>query len=228
MWYRAGQSSFSIVTPGKNSINMATEVITDTLPALWTPYSGEDGIPLSPMPSSYPGQPTQASQVDATLGEGGGVTAEDETKYPTGIRFWLIILCNVLVLVFMELDSSIVSTAVPSITDEFHTVADVGWYSSAFRLCACAFAFMFGKIYQLFPLRPIFLTSIAIFMCGSLLRYCTTNLSLNSERTELTMGRSQAPLHRPPLSSLSAAPSVDWERPEPSRDVSICLFILCP
>lgn len=57
----------------------------------------------------------------------------------------------------------------PSITDEFRTVADVGWYSSAFRLCACSFAFMFGKMYKLFPLRPIFLTSIAIFMCGSLL-----------------------------------------------------------
>lgn len=99
----------------------------------------------------------------------GGATAEDETEYPTGIRFWLIILCNALALVFMGLDSSIVSTAVPSITDEFHTVADVGWYSSAFRLCACSFAFMFGKMYRLFPLRPIFLTSVAIFMCGSLL-----------------------------------------------------------
>ena len=148
---------------------MATEIITDTLPALWAPNSGEDGSLQSPMPSSQPGRPTQSFQVeDRTLGDS-GVTAEDETKYPTGIRFWLIIFCNALVLVFIEMDSSIVSTAVPSITDEFHTVADVGWYSSAFRLCACSFAFMFGKMYQLFPLRPIFLTSIAIFMCGSLL-----------------------------------------------------------
>lgn len=99
----------------------------------------------------------------------GIVAAEDETTYPTGVRFWLIMLCNALVLTFIGLDMSIVATAVPSITDEFHTVADVGWYSSAFRLCACSFAFMFGRIYTLFPLRPAFMASIAIFMLGSLM-----------------------------------------------------------
>lgn len=57
----------------------------------------------------------------------------------------------------------------PAITDDFHTVADVGWYSSALRLCASSFAFVFGKTYTLFPLRPVFLASVAIFMCGSLL-----------------------------------------------------------
>lgn len=81
----------------------------------------------------------------------------------------MIIFCNALVLVFMGLDTSIVSTAVPHITDDFHTVADVGWYSSALRLCSSGLAFMFGKIYTLFPLRPAYLTSVAIFMCGSLL-----------------------------------------------------------
>ncbi|KUI71864.1 Putative HC-toxin efflux carrier TOXA [Cytospora mali] len=126
------------------------------------------------MPSSHVGHPTQAFEVDNNsidrpLSAAGGATAEDETNYPTGIRFWLIILCNVLVLVLIGLDGNIISTAVPSITDEFHTVADVGWYSSAFRLCACSFAFVFGRMYTLFPLRPIFLTSIAVFMCGSLL-----------------------------------------------------------
>lgn len=99
----------------------------------------------------------------------GLVAAEDETNYPTGVRFWLIMLCNALVLTFIGLDMSIVATAVPSITDEFHTVADVGWYSSAFRLCACSFAFMFGRIYTLFPLRPTFMASIGIFMLGSLM-----------------------------------------------------------
>lgn len=151
---------------------MATEVTIETSPAVLRPSTSKDNNPQSLMSSSQPGLPTQTFQVDNSLSDGslsGGVTAEDETKYPTGIRFWLIILCNALVLVFIGIDSSIVSTAVPSITDEFHTVADVGWYSSAFRLCACSFAFMFGKMYKLFPLRPIFLTSIAIFMCGSLL-----------------------------------------------------------
>ena len=52
---------------------------------------------------------------------------------------------------------SIVAMAVPSITTDFHTVADVGWYLAAFRLCACSFQFMFGKLYKLFPVRSMFL-----------------------------------------------------------------------
>ncbi|KKY39836.1 putative efflux pump antibiotic resistance [Diaporthe ampelina] len=61
-------------------------------------------------------------------------------------------LCCAMVLTFIGLDMSIVATAVPSITDDFHTVADVGWSSSAFRLCACSFAF-----------------TIVVFMLGSLM-----------------------------------------------------------
>lgn len=119
-----------------------------------------------------PGQPTETLHIDdSSQGNpsSGANEAEDETKYPTGIQFWLIIFCIALVLIFMGLDNSIVSTAVPHITDNFHTIADVGWYSSALRLCSSSFAFMFGKVYTLFPLRPVFLGSLATIMCGSLL-----------------------------------------------------------
>lgn len=62
-----------------------------------------------------------------------------------------------------------------SITDHFHTVADVGWYSSAFRLCSCAFQFIFGKLYKLFSVKRIFLLAQVIFLVGSLL--CSTAAS---------------------------------------------------
>ena len=92
-----------------------------------------------------------------------------EAGYPTGVKFWLIILTSAAVLVLGGLDTNIVATAVPSITDHFHTVADVGWYSSAFRLCACAFQFLFGKAYKLFSVKRVFLLANAIFLVGSLL-----------------------------------------------------------
>lgn len=147
---------------------MATEVIQIPLPAVSeTPTHKDDASPFS-----RPGRPIEPMRIEDNPSDGpssGIVAAEDETTYPTGIRFWLIMLCNALVLTFIGLDMSIVATAVPSITDEFHTVADVGWYSSAFRLCACSFAFIFGRIYTLFPLRPTFMASIGIFMLGSLM-----------------------------------------------------------
>lgn len=147
---------------------MATEVLQISLPAASeTPSHKDDASPFS-----RPGRPTEPLRIEDNPPDGpssGVVAAEDETSYPTGIRFWLIMLCNAMVLAFIGLDMSIVATAVPSITDEFHTVADVGWYSSAFRLCACSFAFMFGRVYTLFPLRPAFMGSIVVFMLGSLM-----------------------------------------------------------
>ncbi|EED23298.1 efflux pump antibiotic resistance protein, putative [Talaromyces stipitatus ATCC 10500] len=92
-----------------------------------------------------------------------------ETSYPTGAKLWLLMLNLAAVLILISIDMNIVATAVPSITDHFHTVADVGWYSSAFRLCQCAFQFMFGRAYKLFSIKCVFLLANVISMVGSVL-----------------------------------------------------------
>lgn len=74
---------------------------------------------------------------------------EEETIYPTGPKLWLTLatLCVtmflrglVLSLHVIQLDEgiaddfqdlTIVAVAVPSLTDEFKTVADIGWYNAA-------------------------------------------------------------------------------------------------
>lgn len=150
---------------------MSTEVIT-TIPDPVFLQKYNDDPTSSKNIKVQPGKPAETLHIDDRsrgVTSSGANEAEDETKYPTGIQFWLIIICIALVLIFLGLDNSIVSTAVPRITDDFHTIADVGWYSSALRLCASSFAFMFGKVYTLFPLRPVFLGSLATYMCGSLL-----------------------------------------------------------
>ena len=111
-----------------------------------------------------------------------------QPEYPTGAKFWLIILTVGAVLVLTCIDMNIVATAVPSITDHFHTVADVGWYSSAFRLCVCAFQFVFGKAYTLFSVKRVFLLANAISIAGSLL--CGTAIT----STMLVVGRAVAGL----------------------------------
>ncbi|KAF7516901.1 hypothetical protein PCG10_001731 [Penicillium crustosum] len=102
-------------------------------------------------------------------------TTDTQANYPTGTKFWFTIIALCVVLILGGLDANIVATAVPSITNHFHTVADVGWYSSAFRLCTCAFQFGFAKLYKLFSIKTIFLISIVIFLVGSLL--CATAAS---------------------------------------------------
>lgn len=100
---------------------------------------------------------------------------DSEPNYPTGTKFWLTMMSLWLILILGGLDANIVATAVPSITNHFHTSADVGWYASAFRLCTCAFQFAFAKLYTHFSTKVIFLMSNVIFFIGSLL--CATAAS---------------------------------------------------
>lgn len=92
------------------------------------------------------------------------------------------------VLILSSIDMNIIATAVPSITDYFHTVADVGWYSSTFRLCQCSFQFVFGKAYKLFSIKTVFLLANAISIAGSLL------CGAASTSTMLVVGRAVAGL----------------------------------
>ena len=69
----------------------------------------------------------------------------------------------------VALDMTIVATAIPRITDEFHSLNQVGWYGSAFFLTVGAFQSTWGKAYKYFPLKTAFLIAISIFELGSLL-----------------------------------------------------------
>lgn len=101
--------------------------------------------------------------------QSGRTEVEDESLYPTGAKLNLILLSIGLVLILAGMDSSIVAIAVPAMTDHWHTVRDVGWYSAAYRLCMCSFQFMFGKLYKLFSVKRVFLSSVAIFLVGSII-----------------------------------------------------------
>lgn len=66
-------------------------------------------------------------------------------------------------------DRLIISTAIPQITNEFNSAGDIGWYGTAYLLTNCAFQLVFGKLYTLFSIKAIFLTSILLFEAGSAL-----------------------------------------------------------
>ncbi|KAI9830531.1 MAG: hypothetical protein M1819_005489 [Sarea resinae] len=93
---------------------------------------------------------------------------EEDMAYPTGIKFAVIMTALCLVLLLVGLDFNIIATAIPKITDDFKTIADIGWYSAAVRLPLCSFQFMFGKMYSVFSVKWVFLISVAIYEIGSL------------------------------------------------------------
>ncbi|KAI9835771.1 MAG: hypothetical protein M1819_001950 [Sarea resinae] len=129
-------------------------------------------IPRDADGNGFRGSTSRSTQVaqETTVGEiSDPARLPGEAEYPSGAKLWLLMLNLAAVLVLSSIDMNIVATAVPSITDYFHTVADVGWYSSAFRLCSCAFQFVFGKAYKVFSIKRVFLLANAISIVGSLL-----------------------------------------------------------
>lgn len=52
-------------------------------------------------------------------------------------------------------------------TDEWHSVDDIGWYGSAYMLTSCCSQLLIGRIYTFYTPKWVFLTLIAIFEVGS-------------------------------------------------------------
>jgi MFS family permease len=99
---------------------------------------------------------------------GGHDGANNNPLYqPRSIRFWLIILCNFLALFLVALDRTIIAVAVPRITDEFHSLNDIGWYGSSYMLTTACAQLLFGRIYKFYDMKWTFLLSVIIFEIGS-------------------------------------------------------------
>nr|POF22095.1 efflux pump roqt [Quercus suber] len=118
------------------------------------------------------GQSTDSEVLTDNGALANSVIAVAESNYPKGIQFFLICSALALALTLGGLDGNIVATAVPAITDHFHTVADVGWYAAAYRLCSCALQFFFGKLYKLTSPKKVFLATTCMFLVGSII--CAT------------------------------------------------------
>lgn len=69
----------------------------------------------------------------------------------------------------MGQDNTIITTAIPKITAQFNSLADVGWYGSAYMLTSCALTLAFGKIYTFYSTKWVYLTALSIFELGSLI-----------------------------------------------------------
>lgn len=76
-----------------------------------------------------------------------------EEDYPTGLRFVLITIGLILSIFLAALDTTIISTAIPKITDHFGALKDVGWYGSAYAITNASFQSCWGKAVS-FLARP--------------------------------------------------------------------------
>ncbi|OHF01150.1 major facilitator superfamily transporter [Colletotrichum orchidophilum] len=82
------------------------------------------------------------------------------------LTFLAIGLC--LVVFLISADRTILTTAIPHITTEFQSTADIGWYGSAHLLTTCAFQPVFGRVFMLFSVKWSYVLATSMFLVGSL------------------------------------------------------------
>ncbi|KAK8051583.1 hypothetical protein PG993_002968 [Apiospora rasikravindrae] len=125
----------------------ATAAVQNQDPAKESPPSGP--------PSGPPGPP-------------GADDDEAERNFkPKTLKFWAIMISIFMAMFLVALDRTIIGTAIPKITDEFHSVGDIGWYGSAYQLTTAASQLLFGRIYRFYNIKWTFLASVFIFETGS-------------------------------------------------------------
>ncbi|KFX96550.1 hypothetical protein V490_03303 [Pseudogymnoascus sp. VKM F-3557] len=106
---------------------------------------------------------------DSTTGDDPLPVVKEEgiMEYPSLHKRILIMTALLLSIFLVTLDQNIISTAIPRITDEFHSLDDIGWYGSAYLLTTCSFQLLMGRIYKFYPAKPVFLVGIILFEIGS-------------------------------------------------------------
>ncbi|KAL2008478.1 hypothetical protein VTN00DRAFT_6672 [Thermoascus crustaceus] len=97
------------------------------------------------------------------------VSDANEGDYPTGFRLLFVVVALILAIFLTLLDFTIIVTAIPQITDDFHSLSDVAWYGSAFFLVTASFQTAWGKAYGFFSLKITFLLALFLFEIGSLI-----------------------------------------------------------
>jgi hypothetical protein len=90
-------------------------------------------------------------------------------QYPRGIRLVLITIGLILSIFTSALDTTIISTALPAITDDFGTISDIAWYGTSMVITHTAFQSCWGKAYKYFSLKAVFLLSILVFEAGNII-----------------------------------------------------------
>ncbi|KAM0718968.1 hypothetical protein Q7P37_006040 [Cladosporium fusiforme] len=92
---------------------------------------------------------------------------DDATDYPPPAQAALVMVSVLLALFLTALDRTIIATAIPAMTDEFHSLDDIGWYGSAFLLTSCCFTLFLGRVYTFYSPKYVYLSLILLFEIGS-------------------------------------------------------------
>ncbi|KAI1607883.1 DNA repair protein RAD50 [Exophiala viscosa] len=114
-------------------------------------------------PPGFPPSTSQGSTSEVAENPGGQV----EQTYPPTSKVIAIISGLYMTAFLISLDRFVIGVAVPRITDQFHSLGDVGWYGSAYLLTACSMMLLIGRLYTMFNPKWVYLIALVVFEIGS-------------------------------------------------------------
>lgn len=91
----------------------------------------------------------QQDDLEKDTGKDSTTDQEADPEYPGVFKAVLIVVSLFITVFLVALDQTIIGTAIPKITDQFHSVQDVGWYGSAYFLTSTALQPTYGRIYKI-------------------------------------------------------------------------------
>ncbi|KAK3317570.1 MFS gliotoxin efflux transporter glia [Cercophora scortea] len=138
-------------------------------PAEDTPPSGAESTDNSSLDKKH-----NAATTPLPTGADDSDSAE-APDYATGLKLFLIMFTISISGLLTALEIGIIATAIPQITDEFHSLGDVGWYGSATFLVVGASSALWGKLYKYLNVKWAYLASIGIFLVGSIVAAAAPN-----------------------------------------------------
>ncbi|KAK8080295.1 MFS multidrug transporter [Apiospora hydei] len=111
---------------------------------------------------------------------------EDGHAWVSGWKLGIIITAITLPCFLLLLDTSIIVTAIPQITDDFRSLPDVGWYAAAYMISSAVLQPLTGRFYTSFNSKWAFVSFVTLFELGSLVCGVATS------STMLIIGRAVA------------------------------------
>ena len=145
---------------------------------------------ISTMPDDVPQTEGQAQQTTTTSPDSGSIAAanektpqeepKDDDPYNGRSKGKVVVIMLALCMaVFLAaLDVTIITTALPTISEEFSSPSGYTWIGSAFLLANAASIPSWGKVSDIFGRKPMLLVANVIFMVGSLVAALSNSIGM--------------------------------------------------
>ncbi|KAK7691580.1 hypothetical protein QCA50_004979 [Cerrena zonata] len=93
----------------------------------------------------------------------------DAPVYITGFKLVLVMIALMISFLLINLDQTIIATALPRIVSVFNALDLVTWVAAAYFLTQAGLMLVVGQLISIIPIKPVFLLSIILFEIGSVL-----------------------------------------------------------